>query len=352
MANSAFLANRNMVINGAMQISQRGTSTAVSTTDAFVLDRMEVMTRVDSYGATWTQDTTVPTGEGFAKSLKCDVTTAVATPTGSANYGLMYTWEGQDLQLLKYGSSNAEDMMVSFWVRSSTTGTYCLQFANTDASKSQLKEYSISSANTWEKKTILIEGDTANSITSDNTQSLRVSWWLSVGPDDDNESATTSWSINTENFRATANQINLFSSTSNDFYITGIQVELGSVATPFEHETFGETLQKCQRYYEKSYNQGTNPATTTAVGAWMWRHTDAGAGINTVTFQTPKRTTPTMVSYGRASGTSGKVTNMSGGASDINTNAMNTGENSVCWNWTSTGSETYVEGHWTADAEL
>ena len=134
--------------------------------------------------------------------------------------------------------------------------------------------------------------------------------------------------------------------------IAQVQVEEGAVATPFEHKSYGQELQDCQRYYEKSYNQGSNPGSATAVGAWMWRHTDAGPGVNTVSFQTPKRTTPTVVSYGRASGTSGKITNMSGGAADTTATAFNTGECSVTFSWTSTGSETYVEGHWTADAEL
>ena len=141
-------------------------------------------------------------------------------------------------------------------------------------------------------------------------------------------------------------------SATDYWQITGLQFEIGSVATPFEHKSYGQELQDCQRYYEKSYNQGTAPATATAVGAWMWRHTDAGAGINTVTFLTSKRATPTMVTYGRASGTSGKITNMSGGAADTTATAFNTGECSVTFSWTSTGSETYVEGHWTADAEL
>jgi len=134
--------------------------------------------------------------------------------------------------------------------------------------------------------------------------------------------------------------------------IAHVQLEFGSVATTFKSLTFAQELQACQRYYEKSYNVGTDPGSATATGAWFWRWPAAGAGTNTVYFKVEKRADPTMVSYSRHAGTSGKVTNMSGGASDIATNTVNIGENSVGWNWTSTGSETYVEGHWTAEAEL
>ena len=134
--------------------------------------------------------------------------------------------------------------------------------------------------------------------------------------------------------------------------IAHCQLELGGVATTFKSLTFAQELQACQRYYEKSYDVGTDPGSATATGAWFMRHPTAGAGAFFIPYKVPKRAIPTTVTYSRAAGTSGKVTNMSGGASDITGTFANGGTNSTAVYWTSTGSETYVEGHWTAEAEL
>ena len=134
--------------------------------------------------------------------------------------------------------------------------------------------------------------------------------------------------------------------------IAHVQLEFGSVATTFKSRRFAQELEACQRYYEKSYNQGTDPGSITTTSDWLIRHPTAGPGAMMVYFKVPKRGIPTMVTYGASTGNSGKVTNMSGGASDITGTWISTGEGTSNVYWTSTGSETYVEGHWTADAEL
>jgi hypothetical protein len=141
-------------------------------------------------------------------------------------------------------------------------------------------------------------------------------------------------------------------SLTNGLDIAHCKLELGSVATAFEYKTFGQELTACQRYFEKSYDDGTNPGSATASSATFVRHPTAGPGAFFITYKVPKRTNPTTVTYGRASGTSGKVTNMSGGASDITGTFISGGTNSTVVYWTSTGSETYVESQWTAEAEL
>jgi len=348
LPDSSYLANRNMIINGAMQVSQRGTST---TTAGFIVDRIESgVSAVDELVCTYSQDSSG--ADGFANSYKINVDTAESAIAVDEYQRVTYKIEAQDCQDLKYGNASAESVTLSFHVKSNVTGTYAFCIFGDDGSRLIGGTYTISSSATWEKKTLTFAGDTAGTMNDDNGSGLRLCFWLIAGTNFTSGSTNTSWMASTTASTAYGHAVNLGSAINNYWQVTGIQLEIGSVATPFEHKSYGQELQDCQRYYEKSYNQGTDPATATAVGAWMWRHTDAGAGINTVTFQTTKRNTPTMVSYGRASGTSGKITNMSGGASDVATSAMNTGTGSVCWNWTSTGSETYVEAHWTADAEL
>ena len=135
--------------------------------------------------------------------------------------------------------------------------------------------------------------------------------------------------------------------------ITAVQLEVGSTATPFEHKLYGQELAACQRYFEKSYNQGVALGTNTNVGAYRPRHPTAGTNGSPISFVTSKRTTPTIVFYSRNTGATGKITNMSGGASDITCSTEGyAGEWNTVANYTSSGSETNCEGHWTADAEL
>ena len=240
------LSNRNLVINGGMQVSQRSTSTAVTTTGTYVLDRFTTGHGSGfNINSTVSQSSTTPAG--FANSLKVDVT-AVSTPSGSENGLILQRIEAQNLQHLQYGTSTAQTCTISFWVRSNKTGTYCFQILQDDAQKYVLYEYTISSADTWEKKTITIVGNTADTIANDNGLGFELRWHLASGSTD-HTSASSTWTGNTAGYLTTSNQVNLFDSTSNEWYLTGVQLEVGSTATPYEHRAYSDELLRCQRYY-------------------------------------------------------------------------------------------------------
>ena len=251
IADAAFQANKNLIINGAMQVAQRGTSAVAAANDYATVDRFEFFEGTD--GA-YTSEQSSTTPDGFANSLKLAVTTADGTlATGQYAYFLQAI-EAQNLQHLKYGTVSAESVTLSFWVRSSKTGTYCIAVDKNDSTRYHfIKEYSISVADTWEHKTITISPDSnikasGGAIANDNGLGFRVFWWLAAGDDFDGGTDNT-WTSTTSDF-TTSNQVNWMDSTSNDFYITGVQLEVGETATPFEHRSYGEELALCQRYYQ------------------------------------------------------------------------------------------------------
>jgi hypothetical protein len=224
---------RNIIINGGMDLAQRGTSQAsITTSGYYTVDRFQQ--QVSSMG-TWTQSqsTDVPSGQGFSNSLKIDCTTADASPSASDFILVQQKIEGQNLQYLKKGTANAESTTLSFWVKSSKTGTYIAELFDNDNSRQVSQSYTISSANTWEKKTITYTGDTAGALDNDNAQSLQLVFWLGVGSDFSSGTLQTSWTANTNANRAVG-QVNLADSTSNEWYVTGVQLEAGQVASDFE----------------------------------------------------------------------------------------------------------------------
>ena len=239
---------RNIVINGAMIVKQRADLTMTSTS-TYSLDRWRaaVGSSFNWSSATVTQSTTSP--DGFGKSLKVDIA-STNTPTGSQNALIQTKIEGQDLQQLAYGTSSAKQCTLSFYVRSNKTGTYCVQVANTANTKYVLFEYTINSADTWERKSVTFSGNTANTLNNDNALGFDVNFHLATGSDD-HVSATSTWTTYSGgSFRATSNQVNLFDNASNEWYLTGVQLEVGSVATDFEHRSFAQELALCQRYYQ------------------------------------------------------------------------------------------------------
>jgi hypothetical protein len=240
---------RNILINGSLDISQRSTSTSsITSTDYHTVDRWQ--TNISSMG-TWTQSqsTTVPSGQGFAKSLKMDCTTADASPSASDQVVIEQKVEGQNLQYLNFGNSSAKSLTLSFWVRSNKTGTYCASLFNNDQSKWFSKQYTISSADTWEKKTLTYAGDTSNAFNNDSGTSLRCRFWLGAGSTYTSGTITSTWTTESGNEGSLASgQVNLADSTSNEWYITGIQLETGSQASDFEFLPFDVNLQRCFRY--------------------------------------------------------------------------------------------------------
>jgi hypothetical protein len=247
---------RNIIINGDMSIAQRSTSASSITSSGYhALDRHRLA--ISSLG-TWTisQDTDVPSAQGFAKSMKFDCTTADASPSASDVMWVQHRIEGQNLQYLKKGTANAESLTLSFWVKSNKTGTYIAELEDTDNSRHIAKSYTINSASTWEKKTITFAGDTTGTLTNDNNTSLELHFYLGAGTNYTSGTLATSWASNTDANRAVG-QVNLADSTSNEWYITGVQLEAGQTASEFEFLPHDVNLQRCQRYYQ-ILNNGVN----------------------------------------------------------------------------------------------
>jgi len=248
---------RNIIINGDMSIAQRGTSaSSITSTSYNTVDRWNFF--IQSMG-TWTQSqsTDVPTGQGFSNSLKIDCTTADASPSASDKLNIQQKFEGQNLQYLKKGTANAESLIASFWVKSNKTGTYICEVQDTDNTRQISKSYTINSANTWEKKTVTFPGDTTGAFVNDNLLSLAINFWLGVGSDFTSGTLNTSWNSVTNANRAVGQvnladrvgQVNLADSTSNEWYITGVQLEAGQTASEFEFLPVDVNLARCQRYY-------------------------------------------------------------------------------------------------------
>jgi len=239
---------RNIIINGDMSIAQRATSATGKTTgDYYVCDRWkEDMSSMGTWS--FSQSTTVPSGQGFASSLKYDCTTADASPAAGDKLNLQQRFEGQNLQYLKKGTSDAVSTTLSFWVRSNKTGTYICELQDIDNDRAISKSYTISSADTWEKKTITFAGDTTGALDNNNARSLDVIWYLGAGSNLTSGSLQTSWGAKVNANRAVG-QVNLADSTSNEWYITGVQLEAGTSASDFEFLPVDVNKRRCERYY-------------------------------------------------------------------------------------------------------
>jgi hypothetical protein len=244
------LANRNYFYNGDMQIYQRGSTAVASDSIARTLDRWRMYNYSDG-AVTVTQDTNAPSATAFTKSLKIDVTTADSSIGADEVAFIQQRFEGQDLQNFLKGTSSAKKGTLQFWVSSPKTGTHIVEWYDTDNSRQISKTYTISSANTWEFKTITFDADTTGTWNNDNLQSLEVTWWLCAGTNFTSGTLSTTWGSVTAANRAVG-QVNVFDNTSNNFYLTGVQLELGEVATPFKHETYIDNLARCQRYFQIS----------------------------------------------------------------------------------------------------
>jgi len=245
---SGQITNKNIIINGAMTVSQRSTSeTGVTGSGYQTVDRFRPS--IGTAG-TWTitQATDVPSGQGFANSLKLDCTTANSSLSAGSDMALQYRMEGQDLQLLKKGTSNAVSVTISFWVKSTKTGTFICELQDNDNSRNISKAYTVSTTNTWEKKELTFAGDTTGAFGNDNAKSLTILWWLVAGSNYTSGTLATSW-VSPTNANRAVGQANIADNTSNDWLITGVQMEIGDKATDFEHEPYERILAKCQRYY-------------------------------------------------------------------------------------------------------
>lgn len=318
---NAVHGRRNLIINGAMQVAQRGTSFASATT-AYHVDRfIDVM----NLGA-WTVSQSSDAPTGFSKSWKWDCTTANGTLASNSELIFVTRLEGQDLQHLKYGTANAESLTMSFWVKSSKTGTYTCEF-DQYGDRQISKTYTINSANTWEHKTLTVPGDVAGSIDNDNSAELQLLWWLGAGSNLTSGTLNTSaWAGVTNANRVSSSQVNLADNTANDWYITGIQLEVGDKATPFEHQSFGDVLKQCERFYEKTYQYSTVPGTAASYADNIpvringLEASTSGQRYFVTRLRTEKRANPTTTYYNEAGNTGRCSTYDAGGTPDNGVN--------------------------------
>jgi len=237
------MAGRNRIINGDMRIDQRNAGAAVTATGSYPVDRFIVNNNTDGAFSAQ-QDSSAPVG--FTTSLKYTTTTADASVTGTKTSPIIQVIEGLNCSDLAWGTANAQPVTLSFWVRSSLTGAFGGSLRNSDSSRSYPFSYSISAANTWEQKSVTIAGDTTGTWLTDNGSGIKVQFSMGSGPD----RSGTAGVWNSNNNTSVTGAVSVISTLNATFYITGVQLEAGSVATPFEHRMYGQELALCQRYYE------------------------------------------------------------------------------------------------------
>ena len=272
--------NRNLIVNGAMQVSQRTTSEASVNSDRWsACDRFRIYNNQAHFTVsqeTLTAAADYPVSQGFTKALKLDCTTAQASPGSGDRMQIRTMMEGQFLQHLKFGGSSAESLTLQFWVKATKTGTNTISMYMDDGNKHISVAYTISASNTWEKKIITFVGNTANAIANDNTRGLLVDWNLGGGTNYTSGTLRSTWTAYAD-ADSMVGQVNHADNTNNNFHITGIQLEVGSVASEFEFRDYDDVFRHCQRY---CYRIGGS-------GSELYNHVTLGIRNNTSYFWGP-----------------------------------------------------------------
>jgi len=275
---------KNLVINGAMNVSQRHRDTERTGVTGgvdglnYVVDRFVFW--LSSLG-TWRHEQEADAPNGFKNSLKLTCTTSDNSPAASDYAQLNYKFEGQELQLLEYGLSSAKAVTISFYVKSSKTGTYVCRLYNPDTNRANHVSYTINTADTWERKELTFVGDTGNSITNDETQGLRLTWWLGAGSDYSSGtslSPANSWGAYVATDSAVG-QVNVADTNNATWQITGVQMEVGRVATDFEHLPVEQELHACQRYYCQIPHDSNGDDDFAAYPMWIYSNSNASTRI-------------------------------------------------------------------------
>jgi hypothetical protein len=247
-----------LIINGDMAVAQRSTSaTSITGNGLNSVDRMYwAINSIGTYTCAQESLTSGPAFEaGFANAMRIDCTSADASPASADYLYMQYNFEGQDLQLFKKGTSSAEKFTLAFWVKSNKTGQGNVEFKDKDNSnRHAIGSYTISSADTWEHKVVVINADTTGAFDDDNAKSMNINWWLGSG---DNFTGVAegdaAWLANDDDRANNDGALAINDNTDNDWAITGIQLEVGeytsSTLPPFQHESYGDNLARCQRYF-------------------------------------------------------------------------------------------------------
>jgi hypothetical protein len=296
-----------IIINGDMAVSQRTTSTTIAN-DGLVTDRFKHQISHD--GATTVTQESLSSGNaytnGFANALKIDVTTADSSLSASQRYFINYSIEGTDIQNIKKGTSSAEKLTLAFWVKATKTGTNVVRCYTPDSDRSCSQSYTISSSDTWEHKVLNFPADTTGTvIADDNTSGMIFTWGVAVGSTYTSGTLATTWAANSS-ANDYVGQVNNLDSTSNNFHLTGVQLEIGEFSSttlpPFQFEDLGDNLKRCQRYHTKI----TRGVADTSICTGRWYNSSNVGGM--FHLPTSMRSTPTLsivtgTNYYNASGT-------------------------------------------------
>ena len=352
------LGRRNVIINGAMEIAQRGTSpTGKTSSGIYTVYRMAL--GIDNLG-TWTvTQESLTSGAaynaGFKKAFRIDCTTADASPASSDNIFFQYKLEGQDLKTFRKGTSSAKQFTLQFWVKSNKTGTGQVLLQDKDNNRYVGKTYTISSANTWEQKILTFPADTTGAFDNDNNKSLEIEWALDAGSDFTSGTLPATWTTGS-NTQRSVNDFALGDSTDNDWAITGIQLEAGGTATDFEHRNRTEELHLCYRYFRQigrvmqGYREGYSTASITIYPGMRRVGNDADNIVGAISGGRG-----VMYSRGAVNNSTGTLSGVVGHSSTSTEQAL---QCSLAHNGTSTGSTyngtvggLYMDG-FSLDAEL
>ena len=339
----------NLIINGAMTVDQRNAGAAVTGVGTFPVDRFQFVPHTGGGGAARAQQV-LDGPDGFLYSTKLTVTTA-----GSGDLYLVQNIEANNLLSVGYGTPTAKQTTLSFWVKSSIAGIQSVFLYRPEVTRAVTLSYTINQSDTWEYKTIVIPSDTTGVNTRTNTTAVTLHWFVSSSS---TATENTAWKA-VDGQRAVTGQVALASTLNATWQITGVQLEEGSSGSSFAHENVADTLQKCLRYYQKTYDYGTAVGASTELG-WAWYGTDYDVGITStfqsqgIRFETTMRNPPTMVSYD-ALGNSGKCTRYRVGGGPSNNNGASIDlitTKSFRHFGQGTAGTGNIAFHYTADAEL
>ena len=358
--NTAYsLGMRNRIINGGFDVWQKGTSfTGPSSATTYLADRWVVSNSITTAGATFAQSTDVPPGSGFNYSMLQTVTATQSTVNTGNFYGFWQGIEGYNTAHLAYGTSAAKTVTLSFWVKSSVTGTYVANIYQLGTNPRVFPyTYTISSANTWTFISVVIPGDTvANAMSTTNNGSIYMYFYTMLSASSFSNGTLNVWNTNSgsNQYGGSSGGVNLFATSGATWQITGVQLEIGSVATPFEKRLFGNELALCQRYFCKSYNSEVAPGAATTVGATaFYSPTSQGnRPIIQTYFPVTMRATPTVTAYSPNNGATGNFYNADQ-TTNVTVSSINLGASGATWYVNSAMTVgVYGIGHWTASAEF
>jgi hypothetical protein len=303
------VAFKNRIINGAMVIDQRNAGASVTPTVAgYNLDRWQTYVIAASKFSVQQNAGSITPPTGFTNYLGITSLTALSVAS-SDYYALFQSIEGYNIADLGWGTASAATVTLSFWVRSSLTGTFGGSLRNSAGNRSYPFNFTINSANTWEQKTITIAGDTSGTWLTTNGVGINVYFGLGVG----STYSGTAGAWAGANYVSATGATSVVGTNGATFYITGVQLEKGSTATSFDYRPYGTELQLCQRYYEKSYDMDVVPGTATTTGGINSIRADGSGGLS-VPFTVAKRVTPTVTVYATSNGTAGEVRDNAAGA--------------------------------------